>query len=213
MAVKRASEKTQCGGVLATDESNPKCCESASMHVYPRRTNRQFRCRRAPLRDYATARLDDCAAGEGSRLRCVRTRTAAENDGSSPSPRDRHRARLESRPVGSLAAGPGDDTRRTESSRRRVRVADRSAGSDDSNRSGDGRPAQAYSRRSSTRSSGNVYAPVSSMPGRAGSGSAVLQRLPSNQPKYASCIAPASPRPKSPDGSTSDARQCAAFLL
>ena len=54
--------------------------------------------------------------------------------------------------------------------------------------------------RSNTKSCENVSVPVSPMPGRTASGSAALLRRPSNRFKSASCIAPASARPRSPGG-------------
>ncbi len=107
--------------------------------LHRRIRHRPAETRHARVRRHA--RRDHRLADEGSRLRRFRTRTAAEADGSGSSPRDRHRAGLASRPLGTITAGSGLYAGRAESSRRWFRVVDRGAGSDYAHWSSHGRSA------------------------------------------------------------------------
>lgn len=199
MAVKRASEKAKSERVFGRRRKRPKMFRVALYARVSTHDQQTIPLQIRAMRQYAATRGWTIALQvKGSRIRRFRTRTAAEADQCSPSARDRHRSGLASGPLGPLAAGSGDNTRRTESPRRWVRVADRSTGPGYTDRTGHGRPAFRLLRLNA-RSCANVCGPASSMPGKTASDSVGQQRRRSNRPKSESSIASASVKPRSPE--------------
>ena len=132
MAVKRASEKAKSGQVFGHRRKKP---EMFRVGLYAR----------VSTHDQQTIPLQIRAMREYAAARGWTIVQQVKEVGSGASKRELRQNLIEAArrreidlilvwrldPLGPFAAGPGHHTRGTESSRRRVRVADRSAGSDD----------------------------------------------------------------------------------
>ena len=127
----------------------------------------------------------------------AQARSSRETAGGRPPPRDRRSAGVAAGPLGPVGNGSAGDPSGTGTSRRRLRVADRGAGSDHAGRSSDGRPAGRSSPSSKERFCGNELGLAWPMRGRTGNGWAGRQPRPYTLRKSGNCIAPASANPRS----------------
>jgi hypothetical protein len=91
----------------------------------------------------STARLEHCGAGEGGRSGASQRelREKVLDVGCGAPPRNRRGAGVAPGPLGPIGGRPGGDAPGTQPSRGRVRIADRSAGSNDAHRASHGRSA------------------------------------------------------------------------
>ena len=156
------------------------------------------------------ARLDDRPAGPRGRLRCGEARSPRETAGGRPPPGDRCRAGVAAGPLGPVGNGSAGDPPGTGASRRRLRLADRGAGSDHASRSRHGRRCWPSSPSSKERFCGNELGLAWPMPGRTANGWAGRQPRPCTLRKSGNYIAPASANPRSPAGCRSAAPRSAA---